>query len=225
MLDGGAHFYDVYETKDGKFVAIGSIEPQFYALLLEKTGLKDDPAFAAQMEQDRLAGAVGEARRGDRDQDPRRMDGADGGHRRLLRAGPEHGGGAHASAQRRRARPSSRSTAWCSRTPPRDFRARPARSRGRAADAAQIPKEVLDDWGISRPSNMINAFSGGSSRGGVLSSPVLGDFRPSLVPGPGSRSTSGAKQKRRPPAQRPAQFCLCNLNIPPRHVAPQRDPT
>ncbi len=41
MLDGGAHFYDTYETKDGKYVAIGSIEPQFYALLLEKTGLTD----------------------------------------------------------------------------------------------------------------------------------------------------------------------------------------
>jgi alpha-methylacyl-CoA racemase len=39
MLDGGAHFYDTYETKDGKYVSIGSIEPQFYALLLEKTGL------------------------------------------------------------------------------------------------------------------------------------------------------------------------------------------
>jgi alpha-methylacyl-CoA racemase len=40
MLDGGSHFYDTYETKDGKYVSIGSIEPQFYALLLEKTGLK-----------------------------------------------------------------------------------------------------------------------------------------------------------------------------------------
>jgi alpha-methylacyl-CoA racemase len=49
LLDGGAHFYDVYKTKDGKFVSIASIEPQFYALLLEKTGLKDDPAFAAHM--------------------------------------------------------------------------------------------------------------------------------------------------------------------------------
>jgi len=39
MLDGGAHFYGVFETSDGKHVAIGSIEPQFYALLLEKTGL------------------------------------------------------------------------------------------------------------------------------------------------------------------------------------------
>jgi alpha-methylacyl-CoA racemase len=49
LLDGGAPFYDVYETKDGKFVAIGSLEPQFYALLMEKTGLKDDPAFGFQM--------------------------------------------------------------------------------------------------------------------------------------------------------------------------------
>ncbi len=47
MLDGGAHFYDTYECADGRFIAVGSIEPQFYALLLEKTGLKNDPAFAA----------------------------------------------------------------------------------------------------------------------------------------------------------------------------------
>lgn len=51
MLDGGAHFYDSYETKDGGFISIGSIEPQFYALLLEKVGLKDDPAFQAQMDK------------------------------------------------------------------------------------------------------------------------------------------------------------------------------
>ncbi len=49
MLDGGAHFYGSYETRDGKFISIGSIEPQFYALLLEKTGLADDPALAKQM--------------------------------------------------------------------------------------------------------------------------------------------------------------------------------
>lgn len=41
MLDGGAHFYDTYETSDGKWVSIGSIEPQFYALLREKMGLED----------------------------------------------------------------------------------------------------------------------------------------------------------------------------------------
>ena len=39
LLDSGAHFYDVYETADGKYVSIGSIEPQFYAILLDKLGL------------------------------------------------------------------------------------------------------------------------------------------------------------------------------------------
>ena len=48
MLDGGAHFYDTYQCSDGKWISIGSIEPQFYALLLEKTGITD-PAFAGQM--------------------------------------------------------------------------------------------------------------------------------------------------------------------------------
>ncbi len=43
LLDTGAHFYDVYETSDGKYVSIGSIEPQFYAELLEKTGLSGLP--------------------------------------------------------------------------------------------------------------------------------------------------------------------------------------
>ncbi|MEM9013687.1 MAG: CaiB/BaiF CoA-transferase family protein [Pseudomonadota bacterium] len=41
LIDTGSHFYDVYETKDGKWVSIGSIEPQFYALLCEKAGLND----------------------------------------------------------------------------------------------------------------------------------------------------------------------------------------
>jgi alpha-methylacyl-CoA racemase len=50
LLDGGAHFYDTYQCSDGKWISIGSIEPQFYALLLEKTGIKD-PAFQAQMDR------------------------------------------------------------------------------------------------------------------------------------------------------------------------------
>jgi alpha-methylacyl-CoA racemase len=39
LLDGGAPFYDVYETADGKYVSIGALEPQFYAQLLKLTGL------------------------------------------------------------------------------------------------------------------------------------------------------------------------------------------
>lgn len=47
MLDSGAHYYDVYETQDGKYVSVGSIEPQFYALLLEKAQL-DPKVFGNQ---------------------------------------------------------------------------------------------------------------------------------------------------------------------------------
>ena len=39
MLDGGAPYYAVYETADGRHMAVGSIEPKFYALLLEGLGL------------------------------------------------------------------------------------------------------------------------------------------------------------------------------------------
>ena len=49
LLDSGAHFYDTYETSDGKWISLGAIEPQFYALLLEKAGLAGDADFAAQM--------------------------------------------------------------------------------------------------------------------------------------------------------------------------------
>ncbi len=48
MLDGGAHFYDTYTCADGKHIAIGAIEPQFYALLMKLLDITD-PAFAAQM--------------------------------------------------------------------------------------------------------------------------------------------------------------------------------
>jgi alpha-methylacyl-CoA racemase len=65
LLDGGAHFYDTYRCADGKWISIASIEPQFYALLLEKTGLSD-PEFHAQMDRsawpklrERLADVIG----------------------------------------------------------------------------------------------------------------------------------------------------------------------
>ena len=47
-LDGGAHFYDTYETSDGKWIALGSVEPQFYAIFLDKLGLTGEPDFARQ---------------------------------------------------------------------------------------------------------------------------------------------------------------------------------
>jgi alpha-methylacyl-CoA racemase len=53
LIDGAAHFYDVYETADGKWISLGAIEERFYAGLLDKLGLADDPEFAAQYDQAR----------------------------------------------------------------------------------------------------------------------------------------------------------------------------
>ncbi|MFT6286970.1 MAG: alpha-methylacyl-CoA racemase [Alcanivorax sp.] len=42
LLDGGAHFYDTYECADGEYISIGSIEPQFYALLKQHAELAEE---------------------------------------------------------------------------------------------------------------------------------------------------------------------------------------
>jgi alpha-methylacyl-CoA racemase len=42
ILDTGAHYYNVYETSDGKYVSVGSIEPKFYAELLRLSGLQQE---------------------------------------------------------------------------------------------------------------------------------------------------------------------------------------
>jgi alpha-methylacyl-CoA racemase len=42
LLDTGAHFYDVYQTSDGGFISLGSIEPQFYMELRERLELDGD---------------------------------------------------------------------------------------------------------------------------------------------------------------------------------------
>jgi alpha-methylacyl-CoA racemase len=44
LLDSGAHFYEVYETADGGHLAVGALEPQFYAELLRLVGLDGDEA-------------------------------------------------------------------------------------------------------------------------------------------------------------------------------------
>jgi alpha-methylacyl-CoA racemase len=49
LLDTGAPFYDVYETSDGKFISLGSLEPQFFAELVGKLGIDVEPS--AQMDR------------------------------------------------------------------------------------------------------------------------------------------------------------------------------
>jgi alpha-methylacyl-CoA racemase len=65
LLDSGAHYYEVYTCADGRFLSVGAIEPQFYAELLERTGLADDPEFLQQNDKaqwphlkERLAGVI-----------------------------------------------------------------------------------------------------------------------------------------------------------------------
>ncbi|WP_328867143.1 CaiB/BaiF CoA transferase family protein [Streptomyces sp. NBC_00304] len=51
LFDGAAPFYRTYRTSDGGYMAVGCVEPQFYAALLEALGLGDDPLFAGQHDQ------------------------------------------------------------------------------------------------------------------------------------------------------------------------------
>ena len=74
LLDGAAHFYATYECADGKYVAIGAIEPQFYAELMAKAEISD-PQFAAQHDvaqwpalKDKLAAVVRSKTRDEWDQ-------------------------------------------------------------------------------------------------------------------------------------------------------------
>ena len=50
LLDTGAHFYETYACADGRHIAVGAIEPQFYAELRRRAGLDEDPDFDAQMD-------------------------------------------------------------------------------------------------------------------------------------------------------------------------------
>ena len=52
LLDGGAHFYGAYETRDGKYISLGAIEPQFYARLADIAGL-DSSDLETQMDRRR----------------------------------------------------------------------------------------------------------------------------------------------------------------------------
>ncbi|MER5951879.1 CaiB/BaiF CoA-transferase family protein [Streptomyces sp. NPDC001904] len=51
LFDGAAPFYRTYRTADGGHMAVGSVEPQFYAALLDVLGLREDPLFARQLDQ------------------------------------------------------------------------------------------------------------------------------------------------------------------------------
>jgi alpha-methylacyl-CoA racemase len=53
LIDGGAPWYSVYRTRDGRYLAIAAIEPPFYAELLSRLGLAGDPDLPGQFEVER----------------------------------------------------------------------------------------------------------------------------------------------------------------------------
>ena len=148
LLDTGAHFYDVFECADGKYVSIGSIEPQFYAELMRLTGLSGDPEFAQQMDKAQWPHLKERLQRGDAQQDPRRVVRADGAHRRLLRPGAHHERGRCSTRTTSPAARSSKSPARPSRRPPRGSRARRPRSTRRRRTPASTRAQMLADWGF-----------------------------------------------------------------------------
>ena len=53
LLDGGAYFYDCYETSDGRYMAVGAIEPAFRLILFDRLGLTRDPDFDLSLDDTR----------------------------------------------------------------------------------------------------------------------------------------------------------------------------
>jgi alpha-methylacyl-CoA racemase len=161
MLDSGAHFYEVYECADGRFLSVGAIEPQFYAVLLEKTGLADDPEFARQNDKsiwphlkERLAGVIATRTR---DEWAEIFDGTDGCVAPILSLGeaPSH---PHNVAR--------------STFVERDGVVQPAPAPRFSRTGAEIQRspsypgqhtdEVLADWGVADEARTAELRSGGA---------------------------------------------------------------
>ncbi len=92
VLDTGAPFYDSYVCSDGKEIALGSLEPQFYAELLRLLGLEGED-LPAQMDRDGWPVLRAALHRDLRVEDAGRVVRADGDDRRVLRAGADDGRG------------------------------------------------------------------------------------------------------------------------------------
>jgi alpha-methylacyl-CoA racemase len=146
LLDTGAPFYDVYETADGLYVSIGSIEPQFYAELLRLSGLEgeelpwqhDKTQWPAM--KDRMA-AIFKAKT--RDEWCALMDGTDVCFAPVLSLGeaPAHPHNVHRGTF-------LELSGVVQPAPAPRFSATPPAVQGPPAHAGQHTDEVLGDWGI-----------------------------------------------------------------------------
>ena len=157
VLDTGAPFYDTYETKDGKFVSLGSLEPQFYAELLQRLGLERRRAARADGPSGwpRAARAVHRDlfKTKTRDEWGEILEGTDVCFAPVLTMceatdDPHIRRRATRSSTRRRAQPAP--APRFSRTPARG----PAPG---AAGPGQHTDEALADWGFERTDEVTNA--------------------------------------------------------------------
>ena len=142
VLDTGAPWYDIYQTKDGKWLAVGAIEPRFYAEFVERLGLKLSDAAQAARPQG-LAGPAAPLRRDHRRQDPRRVGARLRGQRRLRRAGAGAGRGRQATRTTpRAARSSTRDGVLQPAPAPRFSRTVPRDGRAAAAGGADTRRRA-----------------------------------------------------------------------------------
>ncbi len=145
VLDGGAHYYDVYETRDGRYLAVAAIEPKFYAELLRRLGLDPDtlpqaPRRDWPAHKTKLA-AVFRSRT--RDEWMAAFEGSDACVAPVLDMdeAPRH--------PHNRARETfvQRAGRWQPNAAPR-FSRTPTRIRSDPAPAGSEPRETLRAWGI-----------------------------------------------------------------------------
>jgi alpha-methylacyl-CoA racemase len=148
LLDTGAHYYEVYECADGKFLSVGAIEPQFYAELLRGTGLTDDPEFANQNDKaqwprlkERLAAVI---RTRTRDEWAEIFDGTDACVAPILSLGeaPNH---AHTAARKTFVERDG----IVQPAPAPRFSRTQADIQRPPAHAGQHTDEVLAEWGVA----------------------------------------------------------------------------
>ena len=146
ILDGGAPYYNVYETADGKYVCVGSIEPKFYANLMKQIGLdreelhEQNDRSAWQATRERLAGIF---KRHTRDEWCERMQGAEVCFAPVLDL-KEVSDHAHNKARGTFVEVDG---AVQPAPAPRFSRTQPELERGPTAE--ESPKDILASWGLT----------------------------------------------------------------------------
>ena len=146
-LDSGAPWYATYETQDRKHVAVGAIEPKFYAELIDRLGLaRGRPARARR--PCALAGTARPARGGVPHQDPRRMVQRFRGVGCVFRSGPDLSRKTRASAQYARAAYTKVGNVEQPAPAPR-FARTPGAVRRAPPERGALGRDALVEWGFS----------------------------------------------------------------------------